>query len=84
MARKQHSEEAGYIAERMNPYVPGRKIVIYEATEQGIDAWGNRYALVCDAHGQIGGATSMPKARNLMKDPSGFCTDCRTITEGVG
>ena len=33
--RKRHSTDAGYIAERMNPFVPGRKIVIYRAAEQG-------------------------------------------------
>ena len=83
MARKQHNTEAGYIAERMNPHVPGRKVVIYIAAEQGIDAFADRegnphkYAVVCDQHGQIGGTTNLPKARELMKAPEDFCTGCR-------
>lgn len=85
-ARKQHNDELGYIAERTNPYVPDTKVVIYEAAKQGIDTGGSggggRYALVCDAHSQIGDTTSMPKARELMKAPEGFCLDCRALVEG--
>lgn len=79
MRRKQHSDELGYIAERVNPYVAGTKVVIYKAAEQGIDAWGHKYAVVCDAHRQIGGTDSVPKAREFMKQPEEFCTDCRTL-----
>lgn len=87
--RKIHNQESGYVAERRNPLAaligplpPGtrNKVVIYRAAEQGIDAGGNKYAVVCDAHGQIGGATSVPHARKLMKDPSEFCTKCRDLT----
>ena len=79
--RKLHNEEPGYIAERTNPYVPGTKVAIYIAADQGIDAWGNKYAIVCDAHGNIGGATSVPAAREMMKEPDIFCLNCRGHVE---
>jgi hypothetical protein len=75
--RKQHATDAGYIAERGNPIIPGKKVVIYIAAEQGIDAWGNKYAVSCDAHSNIGGAASLPKARVFMKRPDEFCLECR-------
>lgn len=82
--QKQHSGEAGYIAERANPYVVARngrtaKVVIYDAAQQGIDTAGQRHAVVCDAHGQIGGAPSLPEARKMMKRPDEFCTECRAL-----
>ena len=40
MKRKIHSEDYGYIAERMNPFFKGSKVVIYIAEEQGIDTVG--------------------------------------------
>ena len=57
----------------MNPFVPGRKIVIYRAAEQGIDLGTDSYAVVCDAHGTICGTTSVPDARVLMENPEDFC-----------
>lgn len=77
-SRKPFNHLAGYRASKKNP-LTGIHNVIYEAAEQGIDAWGNRYAVVCEAHKQIGGAPSMPKARELMKDATEFCTDCRDL-----
>ena len=71
MNRKRHSGEAGYIAERMNPYVPDTKVVIYIAKEQGIDC-EHKYAVVCDTHGSIASETSIPKARVPMKWPDNF------------
>jgi hypothetical protein len=79
MNRKQHNGEAGYVAERMNPYVPGRKVTIYVAEEQGIDVGGAKYAIVCDAHGTISCDTNIPGARLSMKDPALFCDECRAI-----
>lgn len=83
MARKQHNQEAGYIAERTNPHLPGRKVVIYHAATQGIDAFGFTYAVVCDAHANIGSASSVPKARELMKAPEDFCEACRELTSAA-
>jgi hypothetical protein len=83
-SRKQHNQDAGYIAERTNPFVPGKKIVIYVATEQNLDTWGDKYAIVCDAHGNIGSTTNIPAARKLMKEPNRFCLDCRAIAEARG
>ena len=84
--RKQHSSEAGYAAERMNPHYPGAKVVTYLSAEQDIEARDTdglprKYAVVCDAHSMIGGAASVPKARFLMKNPEHFCLDCRALTE---
>jgi hypothetical protein len=79
--RKPHNQDTGYRAERRNPLCGGH-VTIYEASEQGIDTDGARYAIVCSAHATIGHATSMVSARVLMKAPHNFCLDCRTIIEG--
>lgn len=76
--KKQHSGEAGYIAERTNPYVPGTKVVIYNAEEQGIDA-SDKYVVVCDAHSGMVSMASVPEARLLMKQPDKFCDGCRAV-----
>ena len=74
---KIHSHEAGYIAERLNPFIPGEKVVIYRANEQGIDVGIFKYAVVCDAHDTVVGESSIPKARMSMKRPDNFCDECR-------
>jgi hypothetical protein len=76
--RKRHSTECGYRAERMNPYVPGQKVVIYVAAMQALDV-GAKYAVVCDAHGTMVGTTSMRRARIAMKEPDSFCEGCRRV-----
>lgn len=78
--RKIHNEEPGYIAERTNPYVPGKKVVIYIADQQGIDVALDKYAVVCDAHSTIVGASSIPDARVVMKAPDNFCEACQNLT----
>ncbi len=82
--RKRHSNESGYVAERLNPNRRGHKVVIYLAEAQGIDVNGLRYATVCDQHGQVQGWPSLPKARFAMKNPDEFCTDCRNEAKGGG
>ena len=77
MNRKIHSHEAGYIAERMNPFIDGQKVVIYRAEEQGLDVGDFKYAVVCDAHGTLCGTSSVPDARMLMKRPDNFCEECQ-------
>lgn len=74
--RKRHADEAGYIAERMNPFVNGEKITIYIATKQGIDVAPNKYAIVCDAHSTLVGAMTLKDARLVMKNPHNFCEEC--------
>jgi len=78
--RKIHNNEAGYIAERMNPFIPGKKVVIYIAKDQGMDVDG-KYAIVCDAHGTLCGTTNMPDARIIMKNPHNFCEGCMDAEE---
>jgi len=78
MARTQHHNESGWLAERANPHCPGT-VTAYNAKEQGIDAYGNPIAVVCDAHGQIGGVQSVQAAIALLRTPDDFCTACRSI-----
>lgn len=80
-SRKQHNTEPGYVAERMNPNVPGTKVVIYEADRQGIDVGHYRYAVVCNAHGAIVGEQGLRGARASMKAPENFCDGCRDLAE---
>jgi hypothetical protein len=79
MNRKIHSNEAGYVAERKNPFAAG-KVTIYVATQQGIDVAPDKYAVVCDAHATIVGVSSIPKARQFMKCPE-FCEECMEIAK---
>lgn len=69
--RKPYNENAGYIASRK---FNDAYIVIYDAEESGVDVDG-KYAVVCETHSCMTGATSMPKAREIMKSP-GFCEKC--------
>ena len=82
---KVHSNEPGYIAERYNPSRCGKKVVIY-ASEVGVPNRENlrrqmmditqKYAVVCMAHDSVIGATSVPRARTLMKTPATWCQGC--------
>ena len=78
--RKQHNQEAGYVAERMNPHVKGCKVVIYVAEKQGMDV-GEKYAVVCDSHSTLVGDSSLKAARLSMKAPENFCDGCRKIVD---
>lgn len=80
MARKQHNQSAGYIAERMNPFLPGKKVVIYLAAELNMDVGGNKYAVVCIAHNTLVGVPSIPRARIAMKNPDEFCEECSALS----
>lgn len=76
--RKPHNENAGYIAERQ---YNGAHIVIYNALDQGISlSSGQKYAIVCEKHHCVTGATSVPKAREVMKFPD-FCEECMGISD---
>ena len=79
--RKVHNHETGYVAELVNPHVPGRKVVIYEAETQGLDVGDQDYAVVCDAHGTIAGCSDIRLARQTMKAPENFCDGCREIQD---
>jgi hypothetical protein len=65
--------EAGHIAEAVYA-ASGSRIVVYVASEQGIDC-GARYAVVCSAHATILGESSLRSARRTMRHPE-FCEDC--------
>ena len=77
-ARAQHSRDAGYIAERKNPYAPSKMIVIYHAKAQGIDV-DDRLAVVCHAHGTTVSARTVTQAKQTMKNPAGWCDGCRRL-----
>jgi hypothetical protein len=79
--RKPFNNCAGYRASLRSGANKGW-VVIYEASEQGIDA-GGRYAIVCETHHTIAGATSMPAARATMKDPESFCEACRETSSAA-
>lgn len=79
--RKQHSQDAGYIAERMNPVAPGKKVVIYLASAQDFDESEGKYAVVCDAHGTVANTDNEHDARVLMKAPENFCEKCELMRE---
>lgn len=74
---KPYSDRAGYIASARTGLERGW-IVIYHALYQGIDVNGP-YAVVCESHGAIVGASDIKQARASMKDPTSFCHDCRSL-----
>lgn len=83
--RKPHNHLAGYRAEIRNPIANSGHVVIYDAADAGIDTCDKRFAVSCETHNQVDGATSMSKAREMMKHPTIFCTDCRELAgEGDG
>lgn len=77
--RKPYNDCSGYIASLRSGANKGW-VVIYEAKEQGIDDSGGRYAIVCETHNTIANATSLPKARAIMKSVD-FCEECQGIEE---
>lgn len=79
--RKPHNQDAGYICELI--FKPSSShIVIYRASEQGIDAGGDKYAVVCSRHGSLVGVPNLPKAREIMKCAD-FCEDCMTAVRNM-
>jgi hypothetical protein len=85
--RKPHQGWAGYKAERRNPWSGGHTVILdcRWACQQGVplvEDWmkeGGRYQVVCDSHSVLCHFTSMPKAREAMRDPTVFCLDCRSL-----
>lgn len=74
--RKPFNDRAGYRASLRSGAGKGW-VVIYEADAQGVDVGGARYAISCETHHTLVGASSMPAARATMKDPQSFCEECR-------
>lgn len=74
--RKPHNQDAGYVAEKI---FNGSHIVIYIASEQGIDVDGNKFAVVCSKHSTIVGVSNQKDSRILMKYPE-FCEECMLRT----
>ena len=74
-ARKPYNDRAGYIASRRN-HTKRDFVVLYIAEKQNIES-GEKYAVVCEEHGEILGSTSVPNGRLSMKDTTGFCQGCR-------
>lgn len=77
--RKPHNQDAGYVAERRNPYAEGYSVTIYESWKAGIDVDGARYAVVCQLHGSIIAEPTLKGARLSMKEPGNFCDECRPL-----
>lgn len=77
--RKPYNDKAGYVCSRRNEINRGW-VVVYIAEEQGIDVGPDRYAVVCETHATICGASSIPKARPFLKYPE-FCEECMADAE---
>ena len=75
--RKPHNDHAGYVAMRRNA-ISGGYLTIYESAAQGIDTGGDRYAIVCSAHGTLTSDTSIRGARIAMKNPE-WCEQCLAL-----
>ena len=75
--RKPHNRDAGYVASLRSGKNRGW-VVIYDAAKQGIDVGSMRYAVVCQRHSAIVGATSVTKARASMKTAD-FCESCQRV-----
>jgi len=74
--KPRHADDAGFIAEAKNRFLPETVVVIYDAAEQGMDVGASQYAVVCDAHSKIAASRSIRDAKYLMKNPQEFCEDC--------
>ena len=89
--RKPHNDRAGYRAERRNRVTGAYTAIVDQQltpAEEISQAWGlneqarqylgccHRYVVICTHHQIASSATSMPKARKLMLDPSIFCDRC--------
>ena len=75
-SRKPYNQDAGYIASKRSGLNRGW-VVIYNASEAGLDDADGKYAVVCQTHGSIVNTTSLLKARSAMKCPDSFCDGCR-------
>ena len=72
--RKPYNNLAGYVASRRNIVNQGW-VVIYKASEQGLDESGGKYVVVCETHNTLVNVTSLKLARPLLKVPD-FCEEC--------
>lgn len=65
---------AGYVSSRRNK-INGHWATIYRADDAALDAGGERYAVVCEAHSSVVGQSSITKARHFTKYPE-HCEEC--------
>jgi hypothetical protein len=79
--RKPYNHLAGYKASRKNPFT-GDWVVIYVAAEADIDVEPDRYAVSCEAHSTLVGASSMALARASMKNSDLWCEACQALANG--
>lgn len=77
--RKPYNNCAGYRCSRRSGANRGW-IVVYEAKDAHLDVGGDRYAVSCETHNTLTGATSMPQARKTMKWPE-FCEACMKVLD---
>ena len=78
--RKPHNENVGYVCELVNRKTGVGHVVIYDR-HKGFDCDADgRYVVVCETHGTMVIATSMPLARASMKSVD-FCHECNCATE---
>lgn len=85
--RKPHQDFAGYVCERRNMYSGGHTVVSDckraaasgNAIVENYTEEGGCYQVLCNEHGHLVYCTSLPTARECMKDPTIFCMVCRYI-----
>lgn len=74
---KPHANNIGYVCELKNRRTGIGHVVIYDR-QKGFDADTEfRYVIVCETHNTLTSASSMPKARAIMKAVD-FCEHCMT------
>jgi hypothetical protein len=76
--RKPHAGNLGYVCELKNRRTGEGHVVIYDK-QAGFDADAeSRWVIVCETHGTLTSAPSMPKARAIMKAVD-FCEYCMGV-----
>ncbi len=81
-ARKPHNDTAGYVCELRNK-ASGDHNIIVDALNGGDwigQARDGRWIVLCNLHKTCCQFTSLPNARQAMKDATLFCEACRSLT----
>jgi hypothetical protein len=75
MSERDYENLAGFVAKRKNRLIGRNVVALYVAAEQGIDVGTDKYAAVCEEHGNIGGFATQRQAIPWLAEPE-FCEDC--------
>lgn len=77
--RKPHSDDAGYVGERINRDLTGRHfLTIYDAPKAGLCADAGRWTVLCQAHSTCVSVSSLRVAYSVLRSGGReFCDCCR-------